>query len=129
MIRRTAVGLGLCIIIQSTSFAQPSGESATPAKPPERDKLFGMKRYYEPASVQRKDGSISFALYRNGIPGEPDSVGNYTINCATRDFVLVTSDGAATQPDRVLAGEELYPIGKKYCEWEAKGTMQKFFGN
>ena len=83
-----------------------------------------MKAYYEPEKVEHSGDTYSFTLYRSGAPTASDEIGRYVINCETREFVSVVKGNTST-PTRLLAGEELYPIGKKLCDWDPRSIFNK----
>lgn len=112
--------IALTIFLNSFAIADTS--------PAVREKLFGMKSYIEPEQVQRQENIITFSLYKSGTPGAQDESGRYRMNCETRESSRLLKD-KTTQPSPVLAGEELYYVGKKFCEWEKKGALKKFIQN
>ena len=120
MMKKVVTILALSMLAHSAAHAEPGDAEKSAA----REILFGMKTYHEPDKVLREGNGISFRLYRSGVSGTPDEVGRFNINCETRDFIRTVND-QATQPAKVLAGEELYPMGKKFCEWDQKGFLQK----
>lgn len=125
MIRKPALILVSALCLQAVALAQDAvrwGSSDQPAAA--RQPIDGMKAYYEPDKVERKGDVNSFALYRSSTPGAADELGRYMINCETREFVG-TINGKTTQPSRLIAGEELYPIGKLLCDWDPKSFFKK----
>lgn len=112
--------------IQSLACAQQSVPWGSSEKAAARQSIEGMKTYYEPDRVEHNGSVFSFALYRSSMPGAADEVGRYMINCETRELVVVVK-GQASAPARLIAGEEIYPIGKKLCEWDQKSLFKKVF--
>lgn len=124
MIHKPLLVLALALVLPSAATAQPTGAPGNPTKPAAREYVPGMRAYYEPDRVQREGDRVSFTLYRSAVPETPDALDKFQIDCKTREAAVFT-EGQATPPARVLAGEALYPIGKKLCEWDQKGFFQK----
>ena|ERR1035437_6482016 len=124
MIKKIALLFVSAIFLQSTTLAQESVQWGNTEKPAIRQPIEGMKAYYEPEKVEHDGDTYSFTLYRVGTPSASDEMGRYVINCETREFVS-TIKGKTTPPYRLLAGEELYPIGKKLCDWDQRGLFNK----
>ena len=124
MIHKPLLVLALALVLPSAATAQPTGAPGNPTKPAAREYVPGMRAYYEPDRVQREGDRVSFTLYRSTVPETPDALDKFQIDCKTREAAVIT-EGQATPPARVLAGEALYPIGKKLCEWDQKGFFQK----
>lgn len=124
MIPRPALLLGAALLLPSLALAQAAVQWGSSDKPSARQDIEGMKTYYEPEKVKQDGNVFSFSLFRSSTPAANDEVGRYVINCETREFVSVIK-GQATPPTRLIAGEELYPIGKKLCDWDKKGFFQK----
>lgn len=126
MIQKIALLFASAIFFQSIAFADESVQWDGSEKPAARQPVDGMKAYYEPEKVEHNGDAYSFTLYRSGTSTVSDETGRYTINCETREFVSVVK-GQTTPPYKLLPGDELYPIGKKLCEWEKKNFLRKFF--
>jgi hypothetical protein len=124
MINKPLLAIALAMVLPSLASAQQNVASGAPAKPAARELVPGMRSYYEPERVQREGDRVSFTLYRSAVPATPDALDKFQIDCQTREAAVVI-EGQATQPARVLAGEALYPIGKKLCEWDPKGFFQR----
>ena len=113
------------VLLQSPALAQQPAQWGSSNRPTRQD-IEGMKTYYEPDKV-KQDGSVhSFTLYRSSNPAVSDEAGRYMINCETRELVTIVG-GQASPPARLIAGEELYPIGRKLCEWDQKSFFKKIF--
>lgn len=126
MIRKPALILVSALLLAPAAFAQQGVQWGSSDKPSPRQDIPGMKVFYEPGKVQ-VDGSVqSFALYRSSTPGAADETGRYMINCETREIVTVVN-GKPGAPSRLIAGEELYPIGKKLCDWDQPSIFKKIF--
>jgi len=126
MIRKQLLILATALLLPSVAPAQQSVPWGSSDKPAARQSIGGMKTYYEPEKVTQDGSVFSFTLYRSGTPGAADEAGRYMINCETRELVSVVG-GKATSPARLIAGEEIYPIGKKLCEWDQKSIFKKIF--
>ena len=126
MILKPALTLVAALFLQSAAFAQQAVQWGSSDKAAARQSIEGMKLYYEPEKVQSNDAVRSFTLYRSSSPSVPDEAGRYMINCDTREIVSVVN-GQNTPPSRLIAGEELYPIGKKLCDWDQKSIFKKIF--
>lgn len=125
MYQKSALILISALCLQSLALAQDSVRWGSSDKlPAARQPIEGMKAYYEPDKVERKGVVNSFALYRSSTPGMADELGRYMINCETREFVS-TVNGKTTEPMRLIAGEELYPIGKLLCGWDPTNIFKK----
>lgn len=126
MILKPALIFISALLLQPAAFAQQSVPWGSSDKPSARQDIPGMKTYYEPEKVQVNGSVHSFTLYRSGDPGAADETGRYMINCETREIVSVVN-GQNTPPSRLIAGEALYPIGKKLCDWDQKSIFKKIF--
>ena len=126
MINKALLFIASTLVLQPLAHAQQSVPWGSSDKPPVRQSIEGMKTYYEPGKVEHAGNVYSFTLYRSSTPMAADEVGRYMINCETRELVTVVG-GQATRPERLIAGEELYPIGKIFCEWDQKGFFKKLF--
>ena len=126
MMQKPILLLITSLCLHSLAHAQQSVPWGSSDKPAARQGIEGMKSYYEPDKVQRDGSVVSFTLYRSGVPTAADEVGRYKINCETREFISVVGE-RATPPSRIIAGEELYPIGKKLCEWDPQSFFKKLF--
>ena len=126
MMQKPILLLITSLCLHSLAHAQQSVPWGSSDKPAARQGIEGMKSYYEPDKVQRDGSVVSFALYRSSTPGAADQLGRYQINCETREFVSVT-DGHASAPSKLIFGDELFPIGKKLCDWDQKGFFKKLF--
>lgn len=91
--------------------------------PGTRIKVEGSPYYLDEAAVQMKNDVATFKLYTSFEPSDPGT--DSTLNCATREFSARTGEQWSA-PYRILAGESLYPVGKKLCDWDAKGFFQRF---
>jgi len=110
----------------SLSAAQGNVQWGSSDKP-YRQPADGMKGYYEPEKVTRDGDVVSFKVYRSADPVVPDEVGSYMVNCDTREYATVDK-GKPTKPMKLLAGEQLYSISAKLCEWgDGKGFFKSFF--
>ncbi|MBS1190023.1 MAG: hypothetical protein H6R10_1815 [Rhodocyclaceae bacterium] len=126
MIRKTAPVFLLAFLLPSLAMAQGAVQWGSSDKP-YRQPANGMKGYYEPEKVTRDGDTVSFKIYRSADPVVPDELGNYTVNCDTREYVT-TEKGKATPPMKLLAGEQIYPMAAKFCEWgDGKGFFKQFF--
>jgi len=114
------------LLLPAVALAQQPVPWGSSEKPAARESIGGMKTYYEPEKVVHNGSVFSFTLYRSSIPAAADEAGRYMINCETREVVSVVR-GQTTPPARLIAGEELYPIGKKLCEWDQKSIFKKIF--
>jgi hypothetical protein len=127
MIRKAAPILLLAVLIPSLSQAGDDNVQWGSSDKAYRHPVDGMKGYYEPDKIGRKGDVVSFKVYRSANPSVPGLVGDYMVNCETREMVTV-EDGKPTQPMKLLAGEQLYPISAKLCEWpDGKGYFKQFF--
>jgi hypothetical protein len=125
MIRKSALLFASGLCLASLAIAQPSVQWGSAARPvAARQAIEGMKTFYEPEKVEKNGSVQSVTLYRSASPGAADEAGRYMINCDTREVVTVVK-GQATPPVRVIAGEELYPLGKKLCDWDPKSFFKK----
>lgn len=95
-----------------------------PVNPDERQTLPGMPAYYEPHKIERIGDMLVFKLYRYGKPGVADEVGQYMLECATR-MASTIKNGQAGASGKVLPGEDLYVVGKKLCDWDKPGLLDK----
>jgi hypothetical protein len=93
------------------------------AAPGERVKIEGSPYYIEEAAVKIKNDVATFRLYTSHAASDPGI--DSSLNCATREFSARTGE-QWSDPYRVLAGEPLYPVGKKLCDWDAKGFFKRF---
>ncbi len=123
MTPKTLLVLVATLLLQIPALAQQSPQWGSSNRAARQD-IEGMKTYYEPDKVERNGNVVSFALYRSSNPAAADEVGRYMINCETRELATVVG-GQASPPARLIAGEELYPIGKKLCEWDQKSFFKK----
>lgn len=111
---RRALGLAIALVASGLAAANP--QSA------ERETLLGMRSYFEPQRAQRDGSTVTFGLFRSGVPDAADEIARYQLNCESREVGVVGKPGDSW---KVLAGEDLYPVGKKLCEWDGKGFMEK----
>ncbi len=126
MILKPVLTLVVALVLPSAAFAQQAVQWGSSDKATARQSIDGMKLYYEPEKVQSTDAVRSFTLYRSSNPAAQDEAGRYMINCDTREIVSVVN-GRNTPPSRLIAGEELYPICKKLCDWDQKSIFKKIF--
>lgn len=126
MTLKPLVMLVAALLVTPVALAQQAVPWGSSDKPTPRESIEGMKTYYEPARVEHKGDIHSFTLYRSSTPGAADEAGRYMINCATRELVSIVK-GVATPPARLIAGEALYPIARKLCEWDPPGIFKKLF--
>ncbi|SBT03774.1 conserved exported hypothetical protein [Candidatus Accumulibacter aalborgensis] len=91
--------------------------------PPTRVRVEGTPYFLDEAAVKIKSDVATFKLYTS--PEASDQGTDSVLNCASREFSALTG-GQWSAPYRVLAGESLYPVGKKLCDWDAKGFFQRF---
>ncbi len=122
---KPALFLVSTVLLQSMALAQQSPQWGSSNRPARQD-IEGMKTYYEPDKVQQNGSVYSFTLYRSSNPAVSDEAGRYMINCETRELVTVVG-GQPSPPARLIAGEEIYPIGRKLCEWDQKSFFKKIF--
>ncbi|MFA7270288.1 MAG: hypothetical protein WC073_13180 [Sterolibacterium sp.] len=102
------------------SGAQWSGSAESQSK---RTQVDGMKTYYEPDGVKKSGSVVTFKMYSSADPTVKEG-DDYSINCSTQEIAFKQGTAAWTPPFRVLAGEQLYPIAKKLCDW-GPGFWQK----
>ena len=126
MIQERALLVVAAFLLPSFALAQQSVQWGSSDKPSARQSIEGMKTYYEPEKVVHDGNVFTFSLYRSSAAGVADEAGRYMINCETRELATVVN-GQPSSPARLIAGEELYPIGKKLCEWDQKGFFKKLF--
>lgn len=116
----------LALLMPALALAQGAVQWGSTDKP-YRHPVDGMKGYYEPEKIARNGDVVSFKVYRSADPVVPDLVGSYMVNCETREYATV-ENGKPTNPMKLLAGEALYPISAKLCEWpDGKGYFKQFF--
>ena len=116
MIQKTLILSLIGILLSSSALADPAT----------REKIVGMNSYIEPDNVKKDGDSLTFSLFQSGTPGLPNEIGRYKMNCDSREFSTIVK-GQASPPEKVLPGEELYHVGKKFCEWEKKGFFEKIW--
>ena len=127
MIRKMAPAFLLAALIPTLSHAQGNDVQWGSSEKAYRHPVDGMKGYYEPEKVSRNGDVVSFKIYRSANPAVTGLVGDYMVNCDTRELVTL-EDGKPTPPMKLLAGESLYPISAKLCEWpDGKGYFKQFF--
>lgn len=128
MTRRLMAALLCATTLPTIALAQASVQWSSADAPPSaaRESVPGHKKYFEPEKIKKNGEIVSFSLYRSQTPGANDALGEYMINCASREFVTVTK-GQASEPMKILAGEEFYAVGKRFCEWDQKGFFSSFF--
>lgn len=114
--------LAKCLLAALSLSAAALGQCADSA-PGTRIKVEGSPYYLDEAAVQMKNDVATFKLYRAFEASDPGT--DSTLNCATREFSARTGEQWSA-PYRILAGEALYPVGKKLCDWDAKGFFQRF---
>ena len=121
MLARTCFVLALIALLLPTAGSCQGGVQWSQDSKPARAQVDGMKTFYEPDSVKKNGSVVSFTMYPS-----PDSTAGdeYSINCSTQEIAFKQGKGAWTPPFRVLAGEQLYPIAKKLCDW-GPGFWQK----
>lgn len=123
---KPVVILVAALLVAPVAPAQQAVPWGSSDKPAARESIEGMKTYYEPSKVEHNGDVHSFTLYRSSTPAAADEVGRYMINCETRELVSVVK-GVATPPARLIAGETLYPIARKLCEWDQPSIFKKLF--
>ncbi|MDD5176593.1 MAG: hypothetical protein PHQ05_09255 [Sterolibacterium sp.] len=104
-----------------------SGANATPESKSMRTRVDGMKSYYEPGNVKKDGDVVSFKIYSSPSPTSKEEGDEYSINCSTHEMSSQEGKRGAkawTKPSPLLAGESMYPIAKKLCEW-GPGFWQK----
>lgn len=80
--------------------------------------------YYLDSAAAKGDGDIvKFRLYTSPDAGDPGT--ESSLNCISREFSARTGDQWSA-PYKILPGESLYPVGKKLCDWDAKGLLKKY---
>ena len=88
-----------------------------------RIRIEGSPYFLDEAAVKMKNDVATFKLYTSPEASDPGT--ESTLNCASREF-SARSGEQWSAPYRVLAGEALYPVGKKLCDWDAKSFFQRF---
>ena len=119
MTRHPLVKLSLFSFVVCLSTLGESAENA----PGTRTKLEGSPYFIDEAAVKVKSDVASFKLYASDNPNDPGT--ESTLNCETREYSARTGDQWSA-PSRVIAGEPLYPVGKKLCDWDSKWFFQRF---
>ena len=113
----------MALSIAAPGYAQSDTKSATDAKPT-RVRVDGMRTYYDPGNVKKNGDSISFKVYPSPDPAKEEG-DEYSVNCKSQE--MSAKEGGRkdwSPPSRLLAGESVYPIAKKFCEW-GPGFWQK----
>lgn len=127
MISKMAPAFLLAVLLPSLALAQGNNVQWGSSEKEYRHPVEGMKGYYEPEKVSRDGDVVSFKIYRSANPAVTGVVGEYMVNCYTKELVTM-EDGKPTPPMKLLAGESLYPISAKLCEWgDGKGFFKQFF--
>ncbi len=91
---------------------------------PMRTPVESMKTFYEPEAVKKVEDVVYFRMYATRDPAARDAGIEYSINCKTEEFS--SRNGDWKKPVRILPGEQMYPIGKKLCDWgSGLGTSLK----
>ena len=128
ILRRIVVVTALgTLALPFSAWSQGAVQWGTAEKPKAaRVALEGTNVCYDPTKVEQKDAAYAFTLYRTAMPGPADETGRYMLNCETRESVTIVN-GQASAPEKILAGETLYVIGKKLCNWDPTNVIKKFF--
>ncbi len=116
MIKPVALALLLAFALPTAGLCEdkiPWGDSAGTKKL--RTQVDGMKTFYDPEAVKKDGGAVYFKMYSAADPAAKDEGVDYAINCKTQEVAMKA--GEWKKPERVLPGEQLYPIAKKLCEW------------
>jgi len=113
----TLPGIGLC------DGSPRWGEAAKPMRTP----VEGMKTFYEPEAVKKDEEVVYFRMYTTRDPATREEGVEYSINCKTEEFS--SKAGEWKKPVRILPGEQMYPMGKKLCDWGSGigTTLKKIF--
>ena len=110
-------------LLVSLSLSAAAVGQCADSPPGTRIKVEGSPYYLDEAAVKMKNDVATFKLYTSFEASDPGT--DSTLNCATREF-SARSGEQWSAPYRILAGESLYPVGKKLCDWDAKGFFQRF---
>lgn len=111
------------LAVPALMLAVAAPSECADGSPPARVKVEGTPYFLDEAAVKIKSDVASFKLYTS--PEASDQGSDSVLNCASREFSARTGEQWSA-PYRVLAGESLYPVGKKLCDWDAKGFFQRF---
>lgn len=126
MTKKAAPALLLALLIPTLAMADDKVQWGSSDKA-YRYPMDGMKGYFEPTKVKKDGDVVSFTVYRSADPAVPDEVGRYMVNCETKEYAAVEK-GQPSAPMKLLAGEQLYPMSAKFCEWgDGKGFFKQFF--
>ncbi len=90
---------------------------------PTRVRVEGSPYFLDDLAIKTTSDVATFKLYTSPEASDPGI--DSSLNCATREFSARTGEQWSA-PYRILAGEALYPVGKKVCDWDAKGFFQRF---
>lgn len=104
----------IALSLAAPGFCQ---SAALPETKPMRTQVDGMKTFYEPDAVKKEGEVLSFKMYPSYDPMSKVAGTEYSINCKTQEISIRQKSGEWDKPFRVLAGEQLYPIAKKMCDW------------
>lgn len=116
-LRKKLVLLIPALLLPAAGWCQSNIQWSNPDKK-YRTLIENMKVYYEPDNVKEDGDTVSFKTYRSADPANQDEAGHYVINCKTQEFVSLNKKGEPLEPPmQVLPGEQIYPIGKKLCDW------------
>lgn len=110
--------------LSAPGYCESAAKSAPESKP-ERTRVDGTRTFYEPGNVKKSGDKVSFMAYSSPYPKENEEVDEFSINCSTHD--MSSKEGGRKEwspPSPLLAGETMYPIAKRLCEW-GPGFWQK----
>lgn len=112
----------IALSLAAPGYCESDTKSAPESKPM-RTRVDGIKAYYEPGNVKKSGSKVTFKVYPSPDPTK-DQGDEYSINCSTHD--MASKEGAKewSQPAPLLAGETMYPMAKKLCDW-GPGFWQK----
>lgn len=110
-------------IILALSVQFPATGHCADSAPTRRAELKGSPYFLDETAIKISNDIATFKLYTSAEVSDPGT--DATLNCVTREFSARNGEQWST-PFRVLAGESLYPVGKKLCDWDAKGFFQRF---
>ncbi len=120
MIKRSyGVFAMITLSLSAPGFCE-SGTQSTIESRPMRASVDGMKAYYEPDNVKKSDDKVTFKIYSSPDPTAKGEGDEYSINCSTHEMSSrEVSRGKRewSQPSALIAGESMYPLAKKLCDW------------
>jgi hypothetical protein len=110
-------------IVLALSLQLPVTGQCADSTPAGLLQLKGSPYFLDETAIKISNDIATFKLYTSADASDPGT--DATLNCVSREFSVRDGEQWST-PYRVLAGESLYPIGKKLCDWDAKGFLQRF---